>query len=255
MKFNTTNLLKQYAECRQRIAGAIVAALQHAAPEVDKHFPPLPFEGDGLGPGPKQPTRPISGVGLYIDPENFYLSLRNDNEKWGDVAVADYPENWEFEVGDGANPAPEVTRCLAWITEWVDAWGQQYESSDSLHDALRHLLNLAAAEAMFDSRVCDELQRQSIEAIPYCDVASGVHFFRYVVRASDYRLTINYCDLVVALQFTSQIGSGEVLRRLRAEQKEADGGRQLAINYLGYDGDLHIGQLSGFLSWLLKNKK
>lgn len=258
MKYDTRRLLSQYAECRERITAATIAALVHAAPSIESKFPPILSGGDGFsasdaGTG----LRGVSGVGLYLDTEQtFLLYLRNNDEQWGDLTIADYPENWQNEVFSDPDSVPEISDFVAWVESWAEEWEQQYEGSDSLGAVLEHLLSLAAAEALFDKRVFEELRRQSINASPLSEVADGSRVFRYVVRGQDDPFTVNYCDLVLALHYTAQISSGVALRKARDEQREAGEGRELLREFLGFSSDsFPFDMLPSFLSWLLKNKK
>jgi hypothetical protein len=254
----TDELLSGYEECRERLVGAIVAGLRHSEPVIRQCFAAenqMPMYAES-------PAFDVTGVGLYVDNDNtFILSLRNTDENW-DKQVSMYPESWTNGVLGERGPVdlPEINDCLSFITSWCETWTARYEDSRSASPMCSHLLYLAAAEAMLDSRVCKELHRLRIDAIPSTDPEFSNTLFSYVVRERDDRFSMNYCDLVLAMRYTAQIFSGDILRQAAKEKQNAISGEEIAGEFARetgaefQDGNLVIDDLRTLISWMAEKQ-
>lgn len=250
----TDELLNGYEECRDRLVLAVLAGLKHSEQVMRQRFAAenqMPMYAES-------PAYDVTGIGLYVDNDNtFILSLRNNDEKW-DSQISMFPASWENAVvgGLGAVDLPEINECLSFIATWCETWCARYEDSRSVSPMCSHLLYLAAAEALLDPRVCQELHRLRIDAIPSTDSEFSNTLFSYVVRERDERFSMNYCDLVLAMRYTARIFSGDVLRQATKEQQRAAEGGQIMEDYAReagaeiQDGNLVIDDLRDFVRWM-----
>jgi hypothetical protein len=254
----TKELLTGYEQCRERLVLAVIAGLRHSEPAIRQRFAAenqMPMYAE-------PPAFDVSGIGLYVDSDDtFILSLRTTDEKW-DNQVSLFPASWENAVLGGSGPVDvaEINECLTFLAMWCESWSARYEDSRSVSPMCSHLLYLAAAEALLDPRVCQELHRLRIDAIPSTDAEFSNTLFSYVVRERDDRFSMNYCDLVLAMRYTAQIFSGDVLRQATREQQNAIEGRQIADEFSRetgtelHDGQLGIADLRTFLGWVAERR-
>lgn len=183
------------------------------------------------------------------------------DEKY-DHQISMHPWSWKNAVIDDEKPIklPEINDCLSYIVSWCGTWCNRYEDSNSVAPMCSHLLYVAAAEALLDKRVCGELHRLRVDAIPSTEPEFSNTLFSYVVRDRDERFSVNYCDLVLAMRYTIRIFRGDVLRQAAREKQSAIEGEQILEDYARetgaefQDGNLVIDDLHTLIKWMAEKR-
>ncbi len=254
-------LERQYSECRTLITDAIVAGLRFREPVISKSFP------YSQPPGPKR--REVSGIGVFVDEMGrLLLYLRSYEEGLpGSVVAQDLGarEHCILDSMDEGLPLA-VTRYCEWIESWLEPDDEvdPIGASETMLQAVHHLLAMAAAEALISANVRDELRRHSISLGPVgpegrgeleaCGIANIG--WQFVVRDRMEHFTCNYCDLVAAYRYTDYVLSGKARRdakreladEARFQEEEDDFFRDTGVR-LGEQAAMS--QLRAWLRWVI----
>jgi hypothetical protein len=135
----------------------------------------------------------VTGISLDLVPWHSALgiSIRRDSEQ-GRKDVHHCSVEWAyFDVASNETCA-ELQRAADFIHEAYDS-----EDSNELAREMAHMIFLAGAEALLDSRVALALSQLGIDA-PACGDDFMPRPFEYMVFDFDGTVPGNYCDLVLA---------------------------------------------------------
>ena len=165
---------------------ALVSALKAAAP----HFKDWPVDRSG--------TRDISAMSLDRFVQFGYVQVsfrrREERETGGDIG------SWANQGYLSSKDGP----CDEELAPIVSTSKQFMTSADGAAKDLRHVLFLAAAEALLDPQVATLLQGHEVDAPDFGDSLGGYPFTFYVMDP-DEALRVNYCDVIRANRVTARV--------------------------------------------------
>jgi hypothetical protein len=146
---------------------------------------------------------PIDGIAFDLYPDHGYiaLSLRENDTVHRSQNSADWP-HFEF-VNSQQHDFPPLRAAVAYIAE---TYGPHGGTGTNHSTELRHLIQLAAAEALTAPSVAKLLRSFDIEAAVWDDrMFPDPGYFDYVVSDANGGIRLNYCELVRANRLTRRL--------------------------------------------------
>ena len=170
-----------FSRCRDLILQGILAGIQQRADEIARIA---------------RESR-VTGISLDLVPwhRGLGISIRQGTEHW---EFRYWPADWaNFDVVSNETCA-ELQRAVEFIHEAYVS-----ENSNHLAREMAHMIFLAGAEALLDSRVAMALAELGIDA-PVCGDDFMPRPFEYIVLDCDGTVSGNYCELVLANRVTAR---------------------------------------------------
>jgi hypothetical protein len=146
---------------------------------------------------------PIDGIAFDLYPDHGYiaLSLRENDAVNRHQNSADWP-HFEF-ISSQQHDFPALRAALTYIE---GTYGSHAASGTDHSTELRHLILLAAADALTDPSVAELLKSFDIDAAVWDDrMFPNPGYFDYVVLDANGDIRLNYCELVRANRITRRL--------------------------------------------------
>ena len=165
---------------------ALIRTLRAAAPHFES-WPTTPRGGLNL-----------SGLSLDLFVQHGYvqisLRLREERELGGDIG------SWANQGFLSSKDGP----CDEELTAIVSSIEQFSGNAKGSPEDIRHLLFVAAAEALLAPEVANTLQTYGVNAPKFGASLGGYPFYFYVMDP-DEALRVNYCDVIRANRATARV--------------------------------------------------